>query len=59
MAVAKTDEEMITRSIYIEKRLYEQLQRSARRIGASIIISHLVEMWLNGEIRIEFEPEKD
>lgn len=58
MAIAKTTEEMITRSIYIERNLYEQLQKSSKRIGASIVISHLVKMWLDGKIRIELEPKE-
>lgn len=53
MAKAKTDKEMVTRSIYIERDLYEKLLLASGRAGASLVITYLVKKWLNGEINLE------
>lgn len=56
MAKAKTDEEMVTRSIYISKDLYERFQQAAGRMGVSIVLSKLAEKWLSGEVELSIEP---
>lgn len=59
MAVAKTEDEMVTTSIYIKKTLLKRLQKATGQAGVSLILSQLGEMWLDRKIKIEFEPEED
>ena len=56
--MTKTNDEMVTRSIYIKKELYDRLQKAANRAGASLIITYLIEMWLDGKIVIDIQPNE-
>jgi hypothetical protein len=58
MAVAKTDKEMVTRSIYIDKQLYDQLQYASGQFGLSVVLSKLGEKWLKEEVEIKLKPRK-
>ena len=58
MAVAKTKDKMVTRSIYIKERLYNRLQQASTRVGASIVIEYLVKEWLDGKVDIAIKPEE-
>ena len=58
MAVAKTKDKMVTRSIYIKERLYNRLQQASKRVGASIVIEYLVKEWLDGKVDIAIKPEE-
>lgn len=56
MAKQRTDEEMVTRSIYISKELYERFQQATGQFGVSVVISELAKKWLNREVEISIEP---
>lgn len=49
---------MVTRSIYIEKALYERLRAASQQAGASLVISRLIEMWLDRKVLISIEPNE-
>lgn len=56
MAIAKTEEEMVTKSIYIKRTLYEQLQYASGQFGVSLILAQLAEKWLDNKIEISIKP---
>ena len=47
----------VVRSISISKRLWEKSQEQVGDISLSLVITRLLEMWLNGEVKITIEPK--
>lgn len=57
-SLTEPENKMISQSIYIKKELYDRLQKAANRAGASLIITYLIEMWLDGKIIIDIQPNE-
>lgn len=49
----------ITTSIYIKRDLHERLREAVGEVGISLVISKLIEKWLDGETKLEIEPVKN
>ena len=47
------------RSVYINTPLWQKAKEQAGTVSLSFIISQLLEMWLNGEVKITIEPTKE
>jgi hypothetical protein len=54
--MAEQQKEMVTRSIYIDRTLYDSSTKAAGGLSVSQIISLLLEKWLNGKIQVEIKP---
>jgi predicted RNA-binding Zn-ribbon protein involved in translation (DUF1610 family) len=48
--------EMVTRSVYVDKSLWEKASRAAEQFSLSLIITMLLKKWIAGEISLTFEP---
>ena len=53
------NEEMITVSIYIRKRISERLKIASGRYSVSTVLDELAEVWLDGNIEITIKPQKE
>ncbi len=57
--VFMANEKMITVSIYIRESISERLKMASGRHSVSTILDELAEVWLNGEVEITIEPQKE
>lgn len=53
-----SNDEMVTTSIYIRKRIWERLKDTTGRNNVSSIVDMLIEKWLDDEIDISIKPKK-
>lgn len=57
--MAEVLRDMITRSIYINKSVWEKAQKVSGGVSVSFIISSLLTKWMAGEIELSINPLHD
>lgn len=50
------DKDQKQKSVYVSTPLWKRAQKQAGEASLSFIISRLLEMWLDGEVKITIEP---